>query len=332
MALTRRELLAVLPLVAASGACSELSRPSATRQVYREVFSTPGPGSQPVILVCMPETTQTKEVWTGLSDELKSEFRLVAIKVESADAAAVIAEGIARHRPAALVLMNNPTVEAYRRYQRAHPQQRYAPAVVVMTSFLDRDKQLRSATGISYEVPLVTVVTNLRRVLATPLERVGVVLRAPLRGFVRRQAALAAHDLLAEPSPSELKRALRRLKTRADVVWVLNDDRLLTPRLIADAWLPELNERPWSPAIVGVGALVSPEQSFGTFAVLPDHTALGAQAASMVFDIASEGWRVPDDAEVELPLSTTTTMDLVQVRERFALQQHALEQVDRILE
>jgi hypothetical protein len=35
---------------------------------------------------------------------------------------------------------------------------------------------------------------------------------------------------------------------------------------------------------------------------------------------------------VELPLSTTTTVDLAQVRERFSLRKDALSQVDRILE
>jgi hypothetical protein len=41
---------------------------------------------------------------------------------------------------------------------------------------------------------------------------------------------------------------------------------------------------------------------------------------------------VPEDSDVQAPLSTTTTVDLVQVRERFSLQQNALAQVDRILE
>jgi hypothetical protein len=52
---------------------------------------------------------------------------------------------------------------------------------------------------------------------------------------------------------------------------------------------------------------------------LPDHTALGAQAAGMILDVADNNWVLPDDMEVELPLSTVATIDLVQARERFAL-------------
>jgi hypothetical protein len=136
----------------------------------------------------------------------------------------------------------------------------------------------------------------------------------------------------ADPNPSELKHALRRLKQHCDVIWILNDDRLLSQGLIANGWLPGLNERPWVPAIVGAASLVSPAQSFGTFAVLPDHTALGVQAANLLFDVAANDWTLPSDSQIELPLSTTTIMDLVQVHERFELRAGALSQVDRIRE
>ena len=66
--------------------------------------------------------------------------------------------------------------------------------------------------------------------------------------------------------------------------------------------------------------------------MLPDHAALGVQAAGMVFDIADNGWAVAGDTQVQLPLSTTTTVDLPQVRERFSLREDALRQVDHILD
>jgi hypothetical protein len=113
---------------------------------------------------------------------------------------------------------------------------------------------------------------------------------------------------------------------------VLNDDRLLAPKLISEGWLPGLNERPWRPTIVGAESLVAAGLSFGTFAVLPDHTELGAQAANVVFDIADEGWAVPMAYQTQEPLSTNTTLDLVQVRERFHLRPNALGHVDRVLE
>lgn len=343
MALTRREFLCAIPLCAgALLGCAASSAPSIGRGLPAELASTKttNPAARTVV-VFMPQTPQTMDVWKGLSDELSEDYRLIAIRVERADESSVILEALEQHRPAAIVLMNNPTVSAYRDFQRKTKNPQFPPAVVVMTSFLERQsRQLAATTGISYEVPLITVMTNLRRLISLKSERVGVVVRAPLRNFVSKQVALANREQViveqevvgTHPNPSEIKRALRNLKQKADVLWILNDDRLLTPQLISDGWLPGLDERPWIPSIVGAGSLVSPIRSFGTFAVLPDHVALGSQAASILLDIADSGWLLGSEVSIQLPLSVTTTMDLVQVKERFVLQRDALEQVDRILE
>jgi hypothetical protein len=342
MALTRRAFLCAVPLAGLAFACNAATARVANSTKLVEVGSTGSSDPRArTIVVFMPETPQTKEVWRGLSDELSGEYRLIAIRVERSSDSPIIAEAIKRYSPSSVVLMNNPTVVAYRDFQQSSARLSFPPAVVVMTSFLEGEtSHLVGATGITYEVPLITVMTNLRKLISLRSERVGVVVREPLRGFVAKQVALARREQVvvnqetvsASPNASELKRAIRRLKQQADVLWILNDDRLLTPKLISDGWLPGLDERPWMPTIVGAGSLVSPSRSFGTFAVLPDHVALGAQAANLLLDIADNEWTVEPGTIVQLPLSTTTTMDLSQVKERFTMQKDALQQVDRILE
>jgi len=341
MALNRRSFLLAVPLFAGAVGCSRGSGEVGPRHGSADLLASSSAPGKPTVMVFMPDTAQTREVWTGLLDELGEHFTLIAMRVEGERAATIVATAMARYRPACVVLMNNPTVLAYARYQTSSPHEHYPPAIVVMTSFLDRrPAAIADATGISYEVPLITVVTNLRRLMSSPVERVGVIRRQPLHGFVARQAQLARREQIAvveqsvslEPNAAELKYALRELKQRCDAIWVLNDDRLLSQRLIADGWLPGLNERPYKPAIVGAASLVSPTQSFGTFAVLPDHTALGVQTANRVFDLSDAGWALGARDDVELPLSTTTSVDLVQARDRFALRQDALERVDHILE
>lgn len=342
MALTRREFLISVPLCAgAIGGCAGTSQAQSTQQLVEIARTTAGASQNRTILVFMPETRQTQEVWTGLSDELGREFQLVAVRIDDASQATIIGDAIRQYKPAALVLMNNPTVRSYQRYQAgAAKGTQFPPAVIVMTSFVERESEtLVQATGISYEIPLITVMTNLRKLVKLPNEKVGVVVREPLEPFVHKQIDLAKREKVmvlvekvsSDPNTSEIKRALRNLKESADVLWVLNDDRLLTPKLLADGWLPGLDERPWVPAIVGAGSLVSAGRSFGTFAVLPDHVALGSQAAGMLLDIADSDWQL-DSSFVQLPLSTTTIMDLSQVKERFTMRDDALEQVDRIVD
>src|SRR5690606_8816443 len=118
--------------------------------------------------------------------------------------------------------------------------------------------------------------------------RVGIVARKGLRTFIQDQIKLAEKEKItavveevgAEANAAEIKRAIRNVKKRSDALWVLNDNRLLTPRLISDAWVPGMNERPWVPVIVGAAPLVSPGANFGTFALIPDHPGLGAQVAN----------------------------------------------------
>ncbi len=338
--INRRAFVIGLPVVATMAlACSPSGVQTTGRTPYSEIASVKAKSrTAPTIAVFMPRTAQAMEVWTGLRDELSKDFHIVAVEVRGRDLD-VLAEGLRRHRPSAIVLMNNPTLAAYREFQARAPKKRFPPALVVMTSFFVEQPRATSTTGISYEVPLITVVTNLRKLIAAPIRRIGIVTRPTLRGFVQKQVDLAAREhtvalieeVSVKPNAAEIKRALRRLKEDCDAIWILNDDQLLTPRLITDGWLPGMNERPWVPAIVGAASLVVPEMGFGTFAVLPDHTALGTQAANMILELADNHWVLPDDMDVELPLSTLSTIDLVQARERFALRPEALHMVDRVL-
>ena len=343
MALTRREFLSTLTLLSGLtlGCAVGVKRTASSGRKLELGATRPENPGAPVIIVCMPDTAQSREVWNGLSDELSHDYRLVAIQVERADESALIAAGIEQYRPSALLLMNNPTVGAYRKYQSHANSRVFPPSVIVMTSFLEAQiERVIGATGITYEVPLITVMTNLRRLVKLTSERVGVIVREPLRAFISKQVALANRERIvaiqavvsARPNASELKRAIRQLKDDVDVLWILNDDRLLTPQLISEGWLPGLDERPWLPTVVGARSLVSLGHSFGTLAVLPDHVSLGSQAANLLFDMADNGWQLPADAAVQLPLSTTVTIDLAQVKERFVMRADALEHVDRVLE
>jgi hypothetical protein len=72
-------------------------------------------------------------------------------------------------------------------------------------------------------------------------------------------------------------------------------------------------------------------ESLGTMATVPDHQALGLQAANLIFDLADSGWNF-NDRGIELPLSVKTVVDIKQVRERFGLKEGALRHIDRPLD
>jgi hypothetical protein len=115
-----------------------------------------------------------------------------------------------------------------------------------------------------------------------------------------------------------------------DAIWVLNDNALLEPELIAKGWLKMLHKTPVV-VVVGVGSLVDTRLHFGSFAVLPDHAALGVQTANLIFRLAERGWSAEDEP-VELPFSVQTVVDLPWTREHFQFREEAIERIDRIVQ
>jgi hypothetical protein len=65
--------------------------------------------------------------------------------------------------------------------------------------------------------------------------------------------------------------------------------------------------------------------------MLPDHGALGLQAANMVFSLADEDWNA-NARPVELPLSVQSTVDLPWSRQHLEFREDALERIDRIVQ
>lgn len=337
--LTRSFLLTALSMLVACGGAPggvEAGRAEAGGAFVRSIER---PGSEP-ILVLMPNLPQSKEIWRGLSDELQAEHTVIAYEVTRDTSAEDVAREIARVKPKCVVLMNNPTLKLYRTFQQAHPGTAFPPAVIVMVSFLEEQYQhIENATGIAYEVPGVTLFTNLRSLVSTPIRRVGVVYRPAFKPYVARQRRLAEREQIetvgeavsAEPSVKELQGALRRLQRDAevDVFWVLNDNSLLTPELVAGAWMPALVGAGHAPAIVGTPALLSGEGAFGTFAMIPDHSALGVQSANLVFQIADNNWRVTEIG-VQLPLSVKTVVNMRQAEKNLTLRKGALRGIDHV--
>jgi ABC-type uncharacterized transport system substrate-binding protein len=239
-----------------------------------------------------------------------------------------------------VVVLGNQAMKLYLHYQHKFPGT-HPPAVVTMASFFEQQRALfDNTTGISYEVPGITTFVNLRSFVAQPIQRVGVVHRSAFTGYVERQRELARVEKVElvsvpirnRPAPVELRRALRSLleQDAVDALWVLNDNVLLTPELIAHAWLPVLHEEPIA-VVVGVSTLVDARLHFGSFGLLPDHVALGVQTADLVYRLADADWDA-EDFPVELPVSVESVVDLEWTRKHLHFREDALDRIDRIVE
>lgn len=330
-------LVAALPLL---GACHPGNAPGDSTATITLAASPRREGYE-AVLVFLPKTRETQELWDGLRSELTEEFDVVPHEITPSSTPRDIAEAIADVEPASVVVVNNPTVRLYQAYAKSRGAGAAAlPVVILMSSFLEEYyRQIPDATGIAYEVPLITSVVNLRSFVETDVDRVGVLARPAFLPYVSRQQQLASIEAISvielpvseSPDEDEISEAIEILcsRNRIDALWVLNDNVLLDSERIASAWVPSL-ERCTVPVIVGVRALVNPEVHFGSFAVLPDHEALGMQAADLIYELADRGWRV-GDLGVELPLSVRTTVDIGQARDHLRFKEEMLPNVDTIV-
>lgn len=302
----------------------------------------PAKAGAKTVLIAMPESRDFKEARKGLVTEIKRDFNIATFVVKPSTTVEQLGAAIAQASPVCVVLMNNTTLNLYQKYQSQPGVEGVPPAVVLMASFLEEaHKHIKHITGIAYEVPGVTAFVNLRMVITSPVNRIGVVFRPVFGRFVQRQKALAAREHIElvpvavpmDVSAEGLRSALSELarKGKIDAVWMLNDNGLIRDgAFLSDTWRAALKEVKL-PLLVGVPNLVDPAEPFGTLAVVPDHEALGLQAANMIFDLADNDWNVQERA-VELPLSVKTVVDMKQARERFGLRPDAQQHIDRPLD
>jgi len=165
--------------------------------------------------------------------------------------------------------------------------------------------------------------------------------RAAMADVFRRNAEFckAEHiELVGREVPDNsdakagLETALKSLTSDAgiDALVVLNDNFFLNAPLLKGVWLPILSD--WRhPVIVGVESVVKPELHFGTFAVLPDHYALGSQAAGLIQEIEDAGWKV-DGTRVDQPISVIKVLNMRGFRNCCAMKDGKASEIDRIME
>lgn len=241
----------------------------------------------------------------GIKDDLADEFNVVESISKNDISDEKLAGVMHAVDPDLVVLMDNKTIKAYAAFVQTLPFPEMAkPSVSLMSLYLDwtlkNIPKMPNATGIRYEIPLVTSGVKLRSLSKNKIERIGVLYREKVEDYVSENKKLSkAEDIdligvrLSNQSKTrteDIRTGLKELceKHKIDALWVLNDNSLLNQETLTEAWIPA-TKKYGLPIIVGVELLVRPSLGFGTLAVLPDHYSLGVQASGLIYDIFEAG-------------------------------------------
>jgi hypothetical protein len=292
------------------------------------------------ILIIRKEGESFEKVAKGLYNELSEELAIYEHILNKNTGEEAVITKIVNTKPKLVVLMDNKSISIFKKYQSQiiDPLQ-MIPSVSLMSVFVEEAiSDLKNATGISFEIPIYTSVANLQLLLKKSIRKVGVVHRAFLTGFLKKnelyfktENIVLATYLISDNKTklkSNLKKGLKELikKQEVDALWIPNDNVILQPSLIQEVWLPTL-KRNRIPVIVGAKVLVDPKIDLGSFAVLPDYESLGIQAAEIIYSIKDNNWII-ESRNIPPPLSVYTIVNLNQVKKYFQINISYLENID----
>jgi ABC-type uncharacterized transport system substrate-binding protein len=271
-------------------------------------------------LVLTAQGQAFSEVVSGISGDLEEDLNFEVYVIGKGSKVSEIETQIQKHKPKIIVLVENSAINLYAKYQKANPDSQFPPSVAVAALFVDRFlTNLKNATGIRYEIPAVTSIVNMRSVLSKKVKRVGVVHRKWMKSLIEENAKYCRSEgieLVPISIPNKDKKLDKKLNAglkslinqKVDAIWVLNDNALLNGNMIRSAWLPTVGKARL-PVIVGIKPMLSTKLNFGSFAIVPDHYALGVQAASLIGEIMEEGWEI-GDRDIEQPVSVKKVVNV----------------------
>lgn len=306
--------------------------------IFFQVFT--GTALAEGLLVIRVEGRDFERAVEGVRGEVEDEFPIFEMIIDKSTGQNKIVRKIEETSPKAVILMDNVAISKFKKFQSESGSS--VPTVSLMASFMDLAiGDMDNATGIFYEVPVVTSVVYLRSVLRKPpLRKIGVVHRRFMEPSVemnRKYCEKEKIKLISHSVPnkgnfkSEIEKGLSNLDEEHDIdaLWIPNDSRLITAKLLKSVWMP-FAKRFKKPVFVGVEILVQPKFEFGTFAVIPDPLELGAQAAEMVFEIMDAGWEVEENGAVP-PRSVYKIINFEQADRLFDVDDEKLASINKIL-
>ena len=286
-----------------------------------------------------------EEAKSGMVYDLQYDFDIVDYIIDKSTTVEDISNKMSTISPDVVALMNNRSISLYKKYQSTLKEgDKIVPSVSLMGILVkSMISGLKNSYGVEYEIPIVTSAVDLRTIMGDkkPIKSIGIVHRSNLNEFIKTNKAyceqegikLVTIEIEKDKIDSDLKKELTNLvkKENVDAIWVPVDNKLVNKKLLMNAWIP-FEKKYKMPIIVGVGSLVNPKFHFGILGVLPDHVALGSQAASVIYDIMDNGWQVDDNGGTQPPLSVYTILNYPDAKAFFGLDKEHLVGVDKILE
>lgn len=295
------------------------------------LFSSAVIGADNVVVI-RGKTAIFNEVLGGIKDDIDDEVSIIDLPIDSHSSVKDINKLFDKHHPRLVILIGNKAVNLYAKFQSHSDKTTFPPAIALAALYIDQfiDK-LHNTTAIRYEIPAVTSIVAIRTILGQQVKKVGVIYRAWMRDIINENRAYCLAEgveIVGIELPNKMnnanqaiKNALQQLNQQVDVLWIVNDNSLLTEETLVKAWLPA-SKTSKLPSFVGVKQFIT-KIPLGSFAIVPDNYGLGAQAADILFDIMENNWQL-ESHKILQPISVKKYINTTRLKNKGISYQNAL--------
>jgi len=260
-----------------------------------------------VIAALIPDMDQFHSVIRAVQDELGPSYRIEIIDMRENPTEAALLNRCKRADVKALIVMDSKAVKAAIGLQKLDSSLSAVPKFVYMTLLAKETAEgLKSACGINFEVPLFTLVTRFRIISEKEVSKVGIFYRKAYAPMIEETARLLSMEKITlhaecidsvQTGKITQKTALKAMRDafkkmqrgeKPDVFLATADNLVLNNASLNEFWIDEVKDRK-IPIIAPLTILTSSNIEAAVFAIEPDLSQLGVQAANQITECMENG-------------------------------------------
>jgi hypothetical protein len=254
------------------------------------------------LAVLMPAEGRFNTLIEGIRDQAGLGYHFDVIDVNTKPTVQIIAGRCTSIKAAGLILMDTKAINAALDLQKYDTAFRALPKFVFMTLLAELTaKGLSNAAGITFEVPLYTLVTNFRIISQKDFSRIGIFYRNSFERSIEESKKLLNKEKIAisavcvdcdqnqktsiENALGVMNASMERMiaKDKVDVLIAPADNLIVNSKSLAEFWMGKINKKR-IPVIATIDLLASAQFGAAVFTADPDLIQLGAQAANQIVE------------------------------------------------
>jgi ABC-type uncharacterized transport system substrate-binding protein len=301
------------------------------------------------LLAVMPVDGHYADVLSGMRSELRTKYKITVIDANQQNKALDVVSRCKKENIKALILMDSRAIDLAVEMQKLDSLVIAMPKFVLMTLKAEEtNATLANVTGIKFEVPGFTLITNFHIISQKDFTKVGVFYRKEFESSVETAKKLLAKEkitLVAKcldydaKNHLSTKSALATMKSsfdemvkkdKVEVFWMILDNAIVNKESLEQFWLTKVRNKRM-PVIAPLETLADPSIGAAMFTADPDFIQLGVQAANQIFLVFEDETPVNDIGfESTISIKTTLNLDIAN-KLGWSIKQEKLIRVSKII-